>query len=257
MRAPHRTTVPAVGFVTPPRWVSPSMPVFPAVAAAPVIPQHCIPDLPGFCSSLDEIVPATDAVLAASLGEAGCSVVALEGTPFAWAGCDGEDAARSRAAPVAAVAGAPAVSAATAIVDALRALDVRPVALCPTYDPSDRRDAWNCFVASCGIDVSSGRTTDDEGIAGPTFDADTCGCDTGPDLIAASVERAIAASPDADAVVVTGAGCRTTPIIAVLERLAGRSVVGADSASFRAAAGAADITLRPGSPGALTGAGGR
>ncbi|MCP3977008.1 MAG: hypothetical protein GY720_21175 [bacterium] len=73
-----------------------------------------------------------------------------------------------------------------------------------------------------------------------------------PELITAAVERAVETAGDADAVVVTGAGCRTTPIIVELERMVGRPVIGADSATFWAVAAAAGLRLRRGSLGRLT-----
>ena len=65
-----------------------------------------------------------------------------------------------------------------------------------------------------------------------------------------AVERG--AGVGADAVVVTGAGCRTTPIIADLEALAGAPVIGADGALFWALADAAGLALRDDSVGELT-----
>lgn len=250
----HRPLTTAVGFVTPPRWVSLSMIEFPDCVADPVIPQQCFPTLPDFDFTLDEVAGATPAVTtaAAMLGEAGCSAIGMEGTPFAWAGCATESAARARVDAMAVAAGVPVAMAGTAIVDALRALDVRRVALCPTYYPDDWRNAWCRFVEACGFDVRSCRTMADQGLTGPILDTDTYGWDTGPELIAASVERAVADAVSADAIVVTGAGCRTNRIIADLELLADRPVIGSDTATFWAVAGAARLALRAGSLGRLT-----
>jgi maleate cis-trans isomerase len=227
---------------------------FPDCVVDPVIPQQCYPVLPEFGFTLDEIADAIDAVVAAvaMLGEAGCSAIGMEGTPFAWAGCESDSAARSRVDAMTAAAGVPVAMAGTAIVDALRALDARRVALCPTYYPDDWRDAWCRFVAACGFDIVSCRTMADQGVTGPIVDADTFGWDTGPELIIASVERAVADAVSADAIVVTGAGCRTNRIIADLESLADRPVIGSDTATFWAVAGAAGLTLRAGSLGRLT-----
>jgi maleate cis-trans isomerase len=250
----HAPSTPAIGFVSPPRWVSPTTIEFPAVVATPVIPQQCIPALPDFGYRLDEIAAAGDAVCAAAalLGEAGCTAVGMEGTPFAWAGVRGERAARERVSAMSAAAGVPAAMAGTAIVDALRAVGAARVALCPTYYPTDWRDAWQDFVHGCGFDVTYCRTLADEGVTGPIVGNDDYGWDTGPDRILVAVERAAAHA--ADAIVVTGAGCRTTPVVERLEASAGRPVIGADSALFWAVARLADLPLRAGSLGALTGA---
>ncbi|MDJ0770434.1 MAG: hypothetical protein QNJ12_16685 [Ilumatobacter sp.] len=254
MSAGHRPATRAVGFVTPPRWVSPSPVEFASSVVEPVVAQQCFPDLPDFGYTLAEVAAARTACerAAAMLGEAGCAAVAMEGTPFAWAGGSGEAGARGRVASMADAAGVRAVMAATAIVDGLRALGVERVALCPTYYPPDWRDAWSGFVASCGFDVVYCRTMADQGITSAIDDLDQFGWATGPDRIVAAIERCAEVDDTAEAVVVTGAGCRTTPIIDDLERRAGRPVLGADGALFWALAQAAGLTLRAGAVGELT-----
>ena len=254
MTARHRPATTAVGFVSPPPWVSPSMVEFLAVVEPPILPQQSIVARRDFDYTLAEIADAAPDVAAAAalLGEAGCSAVGMEGTPFAWAGCAGEQAARSRVAALAEAAGVPAVMAGTAIIDALRALGAERVALCPTYYPADWSDAWCGFVRGCGFDLVYCRSMADEGITGAIVDNDTYGWATGPELVGAAVSTAAERSGGVDAVVVTGAGARTTPIIGDLEERAGGPVVGADGALFWALAGAADLPLRPGTLGALT-----
>lgn len=247
--------IPVVGFVTPPRWASPSIVEFPAVVEGRVLAQQCLPDLPAF----DYALPSTHAAhskicdAARLLGEAGCRAVAMEGTPFGWAGLDTEAEARARAAEMSDAAGVPGVMAGTSIVDALRALRADRVALCPTYYPHDWRDAWRRFIGLCGFEITYCATMADQGLVDGITDTDDYGWRTGADLIRAAVEIAAAAGPS-DAVVITGAGCRTSPIIADLERLAGRPVIGSDTALFWSLARAADLALETGALGALTGA---
>ena len=244
---------PAIGFVSPPRWASPSIVEFPAVVAGEILIQQCIPDLPSFVYTLANIDAAHPQICGAArlLGEAGCRAVAMEGTPFGWARMETEVAARSRVAEMTAAAGVPGVMAGTAIVDALRALGATRVALCPTYYPTDWRDSWRAFVAACGFDVIYCQTMADQGLVEAIEDTDDYGWRTGPELIRAAV-AATAGSVPADAIVVTGAGCRTSPIILELEQIAGRPVIGADTALFWSLAGAADLALKPGALGSLT-----
>lgn len=249
----HSPETTAIGFVSPPRWVSPSMVEFPAVIDGPVLPQQCFPDLPEFDYALECIRKAMPQIRAAArlLGSAGCSAVAMEGTPFAWVGLPDETAARAQVATMAEAADCPAVMAGTAIVDALRALCANRIALCPTYYPPDWRDAWRSFVAGCGFDVIYCLTMADAGITGPIADNDTYGWRTGPELIRRAVTHA--ADAGAEAIVITGAGCRTTPIIHDLEAIAGCPVVGADGAVFWALARATGLRVKSGALGALTG----
>ena len=88
---------------------------FPAVVESLVLPQQSIVARLGFGYTLAEVADAAADVSAAAalLGEAGCSAVGMEGTPFVWAGCDSEHAARSRVDAMADAAGVPAVMAGT------------------------------------------------------------------------------------------------------------------------------------------------
>lgn len=245
--------IPVVGFVTPPRWASPSVVEFPAVVHDEVLAQQCFPDLPDFDYTLSSIYAAHPKICAAArlLGEAGCRAVAMEGTPFGWAGLETEAEARGRAADMSRAAGVPGLMAGTSIVDALRSLGATRVALCPTYYPDDWRDAWRRFVALCGFEIVYCATMADQGLVDGITDTDDYGWRTGPDLIRAAVEIAAAAGPS-DAIVVTGAGCRTAPIVAELERTAGRPVIGSDTALFRSLARAVGLGLKPHALGALT-----
>ena len=244
--------VPVVGFISPPRWASPSITEFPAVIEGTVLAQQSFPHLPGFDYALSSVASAHEQVCAAGrmLGEAGCRAVAMEGTPFAWAGLGTEAEARQRVADLSVAAGVPGLMAGTSIVDAVRSLGARRVALCPTYYPPDWRDAWCRFVSACGIEVVYCRTMADEGLVAAVGGVDDYGWRTGPHLVRAAVERA--ASSGADVIVVTGAGSRTSPIIAELEEIADAAVVGADTALFWAMAHAAEVALKPRSLGRLT-----
>ena len=173
------------------------------------------------------------------------------GHPFAWAGCDDEASACARVATTADAAGVPTASAGTAIVDALRTLGSGRVALYATYYQPDWREAWRQIVEKCGFDVVVCRNMADEGTAGPVADGDD-GWDMGPELMRVAVERAAIHRDEFDALVVTGAGCRTSSSIEDLESLAGDPVVGAATALFRAVARLAGLELRPDSLGRLT-----
>lgn len=96
----------------------------------------------------------------------------------------------------------------------------------------------------CGFDVIYCESIADQGLVEVIADTDEYGWRTGPELLHSAVERAAAAGPS-DAIVVTGAGCRTSPIITELERTAGRPVTGSDTALFWSLAQAADLAIKP------------
>ena len=73
-----------------------------------------------------------------------------------------------------------------------------------------------------------------------------------PKLVIASVETMARNPRGVEAIVVTGAGCRTNQYITELEETAGMPVIGSDTAVFWAAAKAANIPLKSGALGALT-----
>lgn len=125
------------------------------------------------------------------------------------------------------------------------------------YDPSPVE-----FAAKCDGDVGTQQNL----LAVQTFDyalTSVAACEpevmiaarslgaVGCDVVAAV--NALAQNPhDAEAIVITGAGCRTNLNITALEAEAGKPVIGADTALFWAAAKSANIPLKPGALGALT-----
>ncbi len=245
---------PVVGFITPPGWYDPSSAEFAAKCEGDVGTQQCMMTGPAFDYALTSVAQSEPEMMIAAraLGAAGCDVVAHVGTPFGWAGLSGEDAARERCAKLATAAGVPALMTGLAIVDALRALGASKVALAPTYYSDEWRDAWRSFVTACGFNVVLCESLSDQDLAPAFSPDDDLGWIIGEDLISAAVD-AMAQNPrGAEAIVVTGAGCRTNLIIEHLEREAGLPVIGADTALFWAAAKHASVSLKPGALGALT-----
>lgn len=249
-----KQSFPVVGFLSPPDWYDPSPVEFAAHCAGDVGTQQSMTPLFNFDYELSSIALVEPELMATAraLASAGCDVVAAVGTPFGWAGLQSEEEARGRCAKLESASGVPAVMAGLAIVDGLRALGVAKVALAPTYYPDAWRDAWRAFVASCGLNVVLCESLSDQGLSPQDIPAYELGWRINEDLITAAV-RAIAQNPrGAQAIVVSGAGCRTNRFIQRLESVAGVPVIGSDTALFWAAARAANTTLKPGALGALT-----
>ncbi|MEM7427532.1 MAG: aspartate/glutamate racemase family protein [Pseudomonadota bacterium] len=243
-----------VGFISPPNWFDPSPQEFAALCAEPVGTQQFPLPLFGFTYRLSSIARTQPEQLLAArtLGACRCDAIAVCGTPFGWAGLSGEDEARAGAAQLTAAAGVPVVLTGTSIADALRALGAGKIALAPTYYDEDWKAAWKAFISGCGFNVVINDSLADQGIM-PEKEIGSGNTDTlGQATVCAAVE-AIAANPrGAEAIVVTGAGCRTNLYIDELERLAGMPVIGSDTAVFWALAKAAGVPLKTGALGALT-----
>lgn len=245
---------PVVGFISPPGWYDPSPEEFAAACEGRIGTQQGLLAAPNFDYELTSVAGSEPEMMIAArgLGAAGCDVVAKVGTPFGWAGLDSEEDARARCAKLAGSAGVPAVMAGLAIVDALRALGVGKVALAPTYYSEEWRDAWRGFVTACGLHVVLCETLSDQGLSPDAGPAGELGWVIGRDEISAAV-GALAQNPrGAEAIVVTGAGCRTNLMIAHLEQIAQMPVIGSDTALFWAAAKRAGVSLKPGALGTLT-----
>ena len=242
------------GIISPPNWFDPSPAEFTSHCEGEVATQQYTLPLFGFDFALNSIAKTEPEQLvgARALGSCSCDVIAMTGTPFGWAGLDGEEEARSRGERLAQVAGVPTVMTGTSIIDALRAAGISKVALAPTYYAPDWKEAWKSFVSSCGFNVVLCETLEDQGLVTEEDKGSEFGWVMDPELVTASVDVMARNPRGAEAIVVTGAGCRTNQYISALEKTAGMPVIGSDTAVFWAAAKAANIPLKSGALGALT-----
>ena len=242
------------GFISPPNWFDPSPQEFATLCTVPVGTQQFPLPLFGFDYQLSSIARTQPEQLLAArtLGACRCDAIAVCGTPFGWAGLSGEAEARAGAEQLSAAATVPVVLTGTAIVDALRILGIGKVALAPTYYDEEWKAAWKAFISGCGFNVVINDNLADQGID-PThgIGSNFPGL-MGKEPVRASVKAIGENARGAEAIVVTGAGCRTNQYISELEDAAGLPVIGSDTAVFWALAKAANISLKPGALGALT-----
>lgn len=246
--------MPVAGFISPPNWFDPSPAEFISHCADDIGTQQYTLPLFGFDFALNSISQTEPEQLigARALGGCSCDVIAMTGTPFGWAGLAGEEEARSRGERLEQAAGVPTVMTGTAIIDAFRAAGISKVALAPTYYAPDWKEAWKSFVSSCGFNVVLCETLEDQGLIAEEDKGSQFGWVMAPELVTASVQTMARNPRGAEAIIVTGAGCRTNQYIAELEQAAGMPVIGSDTAVFWAAAKAANIPLKSGTFGALT-----
>ena len=238
---------PAVGFISPPAWFDPAPAEFPRVCVEEVRTQQASLPLPDFDYKLGSIASIQDELnlCARTLRAAGCDLIAQIGSPFAWACALSEKEARDRCDAIADAAGIPALMTGLAIVDGLRALCARRVAVACTYYEADWRDGFANFIRLCGFETIHVATLADQRLIAASATMEDYGWSMTPELTRKSVGFVADAAPDAEAIVVTGAGTRTIELLVELEANAGRPIVAADTVLYWAIARELGLSLRP------------
>lgn len=226
-----------VGFFTPPGWFDPTVTEFARLAPAAVAAMGTVLPREGLSyESLDDIrtlLPLLEPTVRL-LAESRPDAIAQVGVPFSHADGRGPQGARERAARLSEVAGCPVLFTGTAMIDAARALNCARLAAACTYYDEAWTAAFVAFLRAAGFEVaiatgyvSLGLLADQEALRSARWrfpDATVC----------EAIRRTAAASPDAEAVMVAGAGTRTLAHTARLEAELGLPVIGADVALFRA-----------------------
>ncbi len=238
---------PTIGFISAPAWFDPAPAEFPTVVAEQVRTQQAPLLRPTFDYRLESIAAVQPDLnlCAQSLRASGCDLVAQVGSPFAWAAVDGEAEARARCDAMTRAAGVPAIMTGLAIVDGLRALGAVRVTVNATYYEADWRDGFSHFLRMCGFDTIHVSTLADQGLVPPDARMADYGWSMTPELTQRSVRRAAEAAPQAEAIVVTGAGTRTLALINAIEAQADRPVIAADTVLYWAIARKLGLTLKP------------
>jgi len=238
---------PTIGFVSAPAWFDPAPSEFPSVVEEVVHTQQAPLLLPEFDYRLDSIALVADDLnlCAHSLKTIGCDLVVQVGSPFSWARTESESEARRRCDAMATAAGLPVIMTGLAIVDGLRALGAEKVAVNCTYYETDWRDAFAAFLTCCGFHLDHVSTLSGQGLAEPDAKMTDLGWTMTHDLTRRSILAVSEAAPEADAIVVTGAGTRTLDILTEMEAHTGRPIVAADTILYWAIARELNLTLKP------------
>ncbi len=238
--------IPTIGFISAPAWFDPAPAEFPTVVKEKVRIQQAPLLLPEFNYRLTSIAAVQDhlALCARSLKSMGCDLVAQVGSPFAWAGTGSEAEARSRQTSMAASGNINTVMTALAIVDGLRALGIKKVAVNCTYYEADWRDGFVAFLRICGFEILHASTLSDQGLTAPDSKMEDYGWTMTPDLASRSILAVAEASPEAEAIVVTGAGTRTLNTLTAMELETKRPIIAADTILYWAIARELNLTLK-------------
>ncbi len=239
--------IPTIGFISAPAWFDPATTEFPTVVEEVVQTQQAPLLIPEFDYRLESIAIVQDELnlCARSLKAMGCDLVAQVGSPFAWARASNESEARLRSEAMAKSANIPSVMTGLAIVDGLRSHGVKRVALNCTYYENDWRDSFATFLRICGFETVHVSTLTDQGLTAAHSKMVDYGWSMTHELTSNSILSVAEVSPNADAIVVTGAGTRTLKILSNLESKIKRPIVAADTVLYWAIAQELDLTLKP------------
>lgn len=236
-----------IGFISAPAWFDPAPSEFPRICLEPVKTQQAPMLLPEFDYKLESIAKTQEdlALCARSLKAMGCSLAAQVGSPFAWADAASEDEARQRCESMEKASGIPVVMTGLSIVDALKFLGVKKIAANCTYYDSAWRNAFGRFMEMCGFELAGLSNLSDQGLADPGISITDYGWSMTRDLSEKSILAAAQAAPEAEAVVVTGAGVRTFDLLSAMEKKIDRPIIAADTILYWAVAKKLGLTLNP------------
>lgn len=238
---------PTIGFVSAPAWFDPAPSEFPKVVREDIQTQQAPMLLPEFDYRLESIASAQRELnqCARSLKAMGCDVVAQVGSPFAWACATSESEAHTRNESMTAAANLPCLMTGLAIVSGLRSLGVDRVAVNCTYYERDWRDGFASFLRMCGFDTIHVSTLSDQGLVEANATMEDYGWSMTNELTCESILSVAQNSPDAEAIVVTGAGTRTLEILCEIESQINRPIIAADTILYWAIARKLNLTLKP------------
>lgn len=139
----------------------------------------------------------------------------------------------------------PAIMTGLAIIDGLRSLGAKRIAINCTYYEDDWRDDFASFLRLCNFDTDHVSTLVDQGLAEPDSKMKDYGWSMTHELASKSILAVAEASPEADAIVVAGAGTRTLKILSDLEHEIKRPIIAADTVLYWAIARELGLTLKP------------
>lgn len=237
---------PRVGFVTPPKWFDTSPAEFLRIAPPGAAAMQTIVRLPGFAYRPQELVGAADALEAAAsdLAEAGAQAVAQMGSLFATYAPGGLDGARRLARRIESRIGVPFVMNGLAMIDALEALGCASAAVTCTYYEQANAQSFFRLLEEAGIRIEARATFTSQGLFASQAEVDARGFAFPSEMALASIRRVAAAAPQAQAVVVTGAGVRLLDHARDLEAELQKPVIAADVAPHWALLQALRLTPR-------------
>ncbi len=240
------TTIPTIGFITPPLWFEPALTEFPTVVEEQVRIQQAPLLLPNFDYSLKSIASVQEHLnlCARSLKAMECQLIAQIGSPFSWAGTNSESEAEERCLIMQREANIPCIMTGLTIVNGLRTLGVKNIAVNCTYYDADWRDNFAAFLRNCNFNLLHVSNLAEQRLTEADAKMEDYGWSMTDELTCKSILKVASASPDAEAIVVTGTGTRTLSILAEMESEIKRPIIAADTILYWAIARHFGLTLK-------------
>lgn len=242
-----------VGVVSPPRWLDIAPSELQKVAAGPVPVVQTVIDAPGFTyapETMAELMPEVERG-ARVLAETGVAVLAQSGTQFSLGFTADVSTLERRRDELQVRHGVPVVFNGLAIVDALRALEARTVAVAGTYYNESFHRAFVAFLEGFGLTVAAAETWVGQGFFPSQQAVDDLGWHYDNAVGIEAVRRVAGSAPGVDCVVLPGAEIRTVGRLGEIEADIGCPLVAADTAFYWAILRAAQVPAGGQADGAL------
>lgn len=222
-----------IGFVSAPNWFDPAPAEFPKTVTELVKTQQAPLLLSNFDYLLENIAKTLPDITnnAMCLRNMGCDVIAQVGSPFTWAHTPTEKQARERCEAVQKAAQRPVLMTGLSIVNALRAGNIKSIAVNCTYYDAEWSKEFVAFLEDCGFTIVHNSTLAEQRL-GSIESITDYGWAMTDDLTKKSIKTVAKIAPEAEAIVVTGAGARTFNILTECEQDTGRPVIAADTALY-------------------------
>lgn len=240
------STLATVGFVTPPAWFDPAPQEFPNLCEQKVRVQQTFLNLPLLdFDSLTAIADAENDIAQAAflLRQAEADVVAFTGTPFTWAGLQGEAEIRARNARIRQVCECPFIMPGTAMVDALRDLNAGRIAVYGSYYTRPWIEMTAKRFEDFGFEVALAASSSDLGLVPELASIDQHETASAPKVVSEGLRRIAAEYPHLEAIAIPGSGVRTAAYIEAIEAELDLPIVPADLSVYWAIAKELDLTF--------------
>lgn len=223
-----------VGFLSPPSWFDPTAHEFGRIAPPGVGAMQTVLPAADFRYTVEEMRRAVPLYERCTVDFAACGVriVGQVGTPFTYLMEGGPDRGRSLCTEIENIHGVAFLMMGLSIVDALRHLRAERVAVAATYYDSAWETAFDEFITGAGLAVSGSATFTSQGLLDLRRVEDQHDWVFAEETLRKSVLLLADSTPEAEALVITGAGVRTLGMVETLEAEIGIPIVGADLALY-------------------------
>jgi maleate cis-trans isomerase len=225
-----------LGIIAAPGWADPTGAAIAQLHPGQVEVAQTILGPPGFDYSFAQYRALEPELRSAAqlLAEAGSEIILQVGPAVAYHAGGSPEGIRALTQRIATHCDVPVTLNGGAVLDCLGELGARVLAAaCPYYSEAWKQ-AFLAFYAQAGFQVPVIQSFLDQGLYASQEAIDARRWQFSDDEVDASLARTRRAAPQADALVVSGAGIRTLPRLAQLRRALGLPVVSADYALYRA-----------------------